>query len=228
MKMSKRTKLAAAGGTLVLAGFAAGAAAAVTGSASAVGDTLSSVSSAPDGRGDEELLTGTTADKVTAAVEAKYPNATIERVETDSDGVYEAHLVTSAGEELVVQVGKDFAITGAQAGGHGHGHGPGGPGGPGGAGEEPLTGATADKVTAAVEAEYPNATIERVETDSDGVYEAHLVTSAGEELVVQVGRDFAITGTQAGDHGFGGDDRGDDGSGDSSSSGDGGVGGDAA
>jgi hypothetical protein len=33
MKMSKRTKLTAAGGTLVLAGFAAGAAAAVTGSA---------------------------------------------------------------------------------------------------------------------------------------------------------------------------------------------------
>ena len=119
MKMSKRTKLAAAGGTLVLAGFAAGAAAAVTGSASAVGDTLSGVSLAPDGRGEEELLTGTTAEKVTAAVEAAYPNATIERVETDSEGVYEALVVTSAGEELTVQVGEDFRITGTQTGGHG-------------------------------------------------------------------------------------------------------------
>jgi hypothetical protein len=26
---------------------------------------------------------------------AKYPNATIQRVETDSDGVYEAHIVTT-------------------------------------------------------------------------------------------------------------------------------------
>jgi ABC-type glycerol-3-phosphate transport system substrate-binding protein len=122
MKMSKRTKLAAAGGTLVLAGFAAGATAAVTGSASAVGDTLLSAGSGPHGpggRGEEELLTGTTADKVTAAVEAEYPNATIERVETDAEGVYEAHIVTSAGEQLVVQVDEDFAVTGTQAGGHG-------------------------------------------------------------------------------------------------------------
>jgi ABC-type glycerol-3-phosphate transport system substrate-binding protein len=125
MKMSKRTKLAAAGGTLVLAGFAAGAAAAVTGPASAVGDALtgsnSGSSAGPSGRSGEEPLTGTTAQKVTDAVEAEYPNATIERVETDSEGVYEAHIVTSAGEALVVQVGEDFTITGTQAGGHGHG-----------------------------------------------------------------------------------------------------------
>lgn len=124
MKMSRRARLAAAGGTLVLAGFGAGAVAGVTGSASAVGDALTSVGAGPDGRGqEEELLTGTTAEKVTAAVEEEYPNATIQRVETDSDGVYEAHIVTSAGEELVVQVGKDFAITGTQAGGHGFGGG---------------------------------------------------------------------------------------------------------
>jgi hypothetical protein len=136
MNMSKRTKLAAAGGTLVLAGFAAGAATAVTGSASAVGDALtgSSSSASPGGRTGEEPLTGTTAQRVTDAVEAEYPNATIERVETDSEGVYEAHIVTSAGEELIVQVGEDFTITGTEAGGHGHrgpcdGDGPGaGPG----------------------------------------------------------------------------------------------------
>jgi hypothetical protein len=74
-------------------------------------------------RSDEHLLTGTTASKVKAAALAKYPSATVQRVETDSDGVYEAHIV-NAGKEMIVQVGKDFAITGTQTGG-GHGDGDG-------------------------------------------------------------------------------------------------------
>jgi hypothetical protein len=37
--------------------------------------------------------------------------------------------------------------------------------------------------------------VQRVETDSDGVYEAHLV-SGGQDLIVQVGSDFTVTGTQ--------------------------------
>jgi hypothetical protein len=65
-------------------------------------------------RSDEQLLTGDTATKVTDVVEAKYPDATIQRVETDSDGVYEAHIVTADGEQLTVQVGSDFSITGTQ------------------------------------------------------------------------------------------------------------------
>ncbi|MCW2636716.1 MAG: exported protein of unknown function [Blastococcus sp.] len=72
-------------------------------------------------RSDEKLLTGDTLSKVEAAVTAKYPDATIERSETDSDGVYESHIVTAAGDHLIVQVGKDFAITGTDTGGHGHG-----------------------------------------------------------------------------------------------------------
>ena len=68
-------------------------------------------------RSDEKLLTGTTAAKVKAAALAKYPGATIERVETDSDGVYEAHIVTKAGDQVIVQVDKDFAVTGTQTGG---------------------------------------------------------------------------------------------------------------
>jgi hypothetical protein len=76
-------------------------------------------------RSDEKLLTGDTESKVRAAALAKYPGATIERIETDSDGVYEAHLTTSAGARVTVEVGKDFAVTGtesAPAGGHGHGN----------------------------------------------------------------------------------------------------------
>jgi hypothetical protein len=68
-------------------------------------------------RSDETLLTGDTAAKVKAAALAKYPGATVERVETDSDGVYEAHIV-SAGAPIIVQVGSDFAVTGTQTGGH--------------------------------------------------------------------------------------------------------------
>jgi len=72
-------------------------------------------------RPDEQLLTGDTASKVRAAALAKYPGATVQRVESDSDGVYEVHLVTSSGERVTVEVGKDFAVTGTEAGGHGRG-----------------------------------------------------------------------------------------------------------
>ena len=61
----------------------------------------------------ETLLTGDTAAKVKAAVLAKYPGATVMRLETDKGGVYEAHIVT-AGKPLIVQVGKDFTVTGTQ------------------------------------------------------------------------------------------------------------------
>ena len=80
-------------------------------------------------RSDEKLLTGATKAKVLAAVQAKYPDATIQRVETDADGVYEAHVV-NAGTPMIVQVGKDFTITGTQTGGgHGGDHDGDGPGG---------------------------------------------------------------------------------------------------
>jgi hypothetical protein len=74
-------------------------------------------------------------------------------------------------------------------------HGGGRGGGPG-AGEEELTGATADSVREAVLAEYPDATIERLETDADGVYEAHITTADGDRVTVELGEDFAITGTE--------------------------------
>lgn len=66
-------------------------------------------------RPDETLLTGETADRVRAAALAEYPGATIERLETDSDGVYEAHLVTTGGERVTVEVGEDFAVTGTES-----------------------------------------------------------------------------------------------------------------
>ncbi|TQM63016.1 hypothetical protein [Humibacillus xanthopallidus] len=76
-------------------------------------------------RSDEKLLTGDTAAKVTAAAKAKEPGATIERVETDSDGVYEAHMVRADGTHITVQVDASFTVTGVQEGGPGGGMGPG-------------------------------------------------------------------------------------------------------
>jgi hypothetical protein len=75
-------------------------------------------------RPDEHLLTGDTAAKVRAAALAKYPGATIQRVETDSDGVYEAHILTKAGSPVTVEVDKTFTVTGTESMGQG---GPGAP-----------------------------------------------------------------------------------------------------
>jgi hypothetical protein len=74
-------------------------------------------------RADEQLLTGESADRVSAAAKAKEPDATVERVETDSDGVYEAHMVRADGTRIIVQVGADFQVTNVIEGGAGHGKG---------------------------------------------------------------------------------------------------------
>ena len=88
-------------------------------------------------RPDEELLTGDVAAAVEAAALAEYPGATILRVETDSDGVYEAHLVTADGERVTVEMGEDYVITGEEA------MGAGGPGGRGPGGRMPEDGRVA-------------------------------------------------------------------------------------
>jgi hypothetical protein len=67
-------------------------------------------------RPDEHLLTGDTASKVRAAALARYPGATVLRVETDSDGVYEAHLIAKSGQRVTVEVDKAFRVTGEESG----------------------------------------------------------------------------------------------------------------
>jgi hypothetical protein len=135
MKNTRLTKGVAAA-ALMLAGLGAGTA--VIGAASAnaaTSDTTSITAPASDSsaknqkqtapdlpqpvRSDEKLLTGDTATKVAEVTMAKYPGATIQRAETDSEGVYEAHIVTDAGDMVIVQVGADFTITGTQTGGGG-------------------------------------------------------------------------------------------------------------
>jgi hypothetical protein len=82
-------------------------------------------------RSDETLLTGETADRVTEAALAEYPGATVLRVETDSDGAYEAHLITADGERVTVEVDENFNVSGTEQCPGGMGKGPRGGGGRG-------------------------------------------------------------------------------------------------
>ena len=123
-------KRAAGAAGLVAAGLVAGgilagtisASAADTATGSADTSTSESVDPSQPQRSDEELLTGATLASVEKAVLAEYPDATIERTETDSEGVYESHIVTADGEHVIVQVDESFAVTGTQTGGVGGGH----------------------------------------------------------------------------------------------------------
>jgi hypothetical protein len=118
----------------ILAGTFSASAATTTAPAAASSSSTSATATADQSqpqRSDEKLLTGDTKAKVEAAVLAKYAGATIVRTETDSDGVYESHIVTKAGQATIVQVGSNFAVTGTQTGG---------PGGQGGAPGSSSTG----------------------------------------------------------------------------------------
>jgi uncharacterized membrane protein YkoI len=202
--MTKNNKARA--GLIAGAALAAMAVAGIAGStiANAADSSTSSSSSASSSTAKkahvaEEALTGATADSVKAAVLAKYPGATIDKMEKDSDGtsVYEAYITKADGTKAKVLLDSTFAITGEDAHAKG-GHGPdGAKGGKGAhAAEEALTGATADSVKAAVLAKYPGATIDRMEKDSDGtsVYEAHITKADGTKAHVQLDANFVITG----------------------------------
>lgn len=70
--------------------------------------------------------------------------------------------------------------------------------------EEELTGDTATSVQAAVLAAYPDATIERMETDAEGAaYEAHVTLADGSRATVKLDASFAVTGTETGPDGGG-------------------------
>lgn len=134
MEKNSRAKTWAIGSALAGAGLIVGVVAAGTLTASAASNTASPSAangyaaaqgsargqggpgdSAQSVRPDEQLLTGETAQKVKAAALAKYPDATVVRIESDSDGVYEAHLRKADGTPATVEVNKDFEVTGEEA-----------------------------------------------------------------------------------------------------------------
>ena len=153
--------------------------------------------------GDEQALTGETAEKVRAAALAEVPGATVDRLETDAHGnaAYEAHLTTTNGEHVTVYVNADFQVVGTDEGrgpgqrGHGRHGGPGGH-----PNETELSGQTAQKVRAAAVARVPGGTVERLETDGDGnaAYEAHMRRADGTPVIVYVNKQFQVVKVEEG------------------------------
>jgi len=65
----------------------------------------------------EALLTGDTADKVTAAAQGAVAGATVDRVENDAEGAtYEAHMTKADGTKVTVKVNADFSVASVEAG----------------------------------------------------------------------------------------------------------------
>jgi len=64
------------------------------------------------------------------------------------------------------------------------------------AASEPLTGATADSVKAAVLAKYPGATVDSMEKETHGtsIYEAHITKADGTRAHVLLDSSFVVTG----------------------------------
>ena len=92
---------------------------AVIANAASSGDTSTKDSRSAGPGPNEEALTGTAADKVTAAAKDKVPGGTILRVETDSgSAAYEAHVRKPDGTEVVVLFNKDLEVTGVEDFGH--------------------------------------------------------------------------------------------------------------
>jgi len=142
----------------------------------------------------EAELTSDAAAQVEAAVRAAYPGVTIERLENDAEGAaYEAHIVQADGARATVQLDGTYAVTGLETGGPGHG--------PRHEAEEALTGETATQVEAAVLAAYPDVTIQRLESDDDGTYEARILQTDGTRAKVTLDAAFTVTGLETGAHG---------------------------
>lgn len=109
----KKQILGAAG--ILTAGLIAGSAFSITAAANAADrpDVFSPNSVRPG----ESLVTGDNATKLTDAALAKFPGATVIRVENDSDGdKYEVHLKKADGSVVTVTFDENFTITGDHEG----------------------------------------------------------------------------------------------------------------
>jgi uncharacterized membrane protein YkoI len=185
-----------------LAGSSNSSSSAAAGMSATQSAIAASSATAPQGQPPRQTqVTGDAAAKIKAAVLAKVPGATIDRVEQDPQG-YHAHITKSDGTRATARLDAQFAVTSVDTGGPGGpgGRGPGGPGGPGGQrpDETVLTGDNAAKAKAAALAKLPGSTVVRVETDTDGgVYEAHVTKSDGSPATVIFDKDFNVTAVQS-------------------------------
>ena len=155
-----RTWLAAAAVTLGVGAGTAGIASAASDSSSTAGAATAAAPSSgtapngapPAGAADpstlkngpgETLLTGTVAERVTAAAKAAVPGGTIIRVETDAQGAtYEAHVRKADGSIVTLKLDASFKVTGTESGFGGPGGGSHG-GAPPAGGQAPTAAAPA-------------------------------------------------------------------------------------
>jgi uncharacterized membrane protein YkoI len=123
--MNERVKnvlLVVSAGTALALGGAAIAGAADSGSstnAAATGTNDSGQSSRPARqRGDEQALSGNTAERVRQAALERISGGTIDRLETDADGhaQYEAHMRDANGNRVTVYVNGDFEVVEVEEG----------------------------------------------------------------------------------------------------------------
>ncbi|MCW2968039.1 MAG: hypothetical protein JWM71_1811 [Solirubrobacteraceae bacterium] len=148
------------------------------------------------GRGHGTPLTTDQLAKLKAAIEKKYPGATVDGSHAESDG-YDALITKKDGTHARIELDKAFAITGEDAGGPGRGFGPGHPKG------TPLTADQLAKLKAAIEKKYPGATVDGSHAESDG-YDALITKKDGTHVRVELDKAFAVTGEDtapAGRHG---------------------------
>jgi len=202
--MSDRIRKTGAAAALVASGLVAGGILAGSMSANAAPTPApsagSSSSGAASGTSADAAVTGTEADKVKAAVKAKYSTVTITTVRKDADGSYDALGTDASGNRVFYDVSADLKTITAGAG-HGGGHG--GPrGGMGASKDTPVTGAEADKVKAAVKAKHSTVTITTVRKDADGSYDALGTDASGNQVFYDVSADLKTITAGAG-HGGG-------------------------
>ena len=112
--------------SLVLCGLLAGGTLATVGTASAAGSgsTGSTTTQSAAPRSADAAVTGTEADKVKAAVKAKFSTATITTVRKDPDGSYDALGTDTSGARVFYDVSADLKTITAGGGKGGPGHAP--------------------------------------------------------------------------------------------------------
>ena len=157
--------------------------------------TVSETSETP--RAPETPVATDLASELSAIALAKYPGATVDRVENDNDGAtYEAHLTLADGSHVTVKFDADKNITATEVGRHkgNHAEGTRTP-------EEAVTGDLATELGNLALAQNAGATVDRVEKDNDGAtYEAHLTLADGSHVTVKFDADKNITATEVGGH----------------------------
>jgi hypothetical protein len=183
---------------LVASGLVAGGVLAGSMTANAATPSPSATSSST-AKTSDTAVTGSDADKVIAAVKAKFSTVTITSVRKDADGSYDALGTDASGNKVFYDVSADLATITANtghAGGRGHGGG-------GGSADTPVTGAAADSVKAAVKAKYSTVTITSVRKDADGSYDALGTDASGNKVFYDVSADLKTVTANAGRGGHG-------------------------